>query len=163
MGNLISQLMRIPQHENPINTVQDLVEHNITIFEHDLVLDDRRNFYLRANISEWNHVAKTMVPARWDHWGCLKPQQIQICADTNGTWQFYVKHHLHGKKTHAFMKSSLLPHDLEIMPGMKHWLRSARKIWWRSERVLTAAWMPFTASMTSRNWINNEVNCLTLN
>ena len=80
--------------------------------------------YLSLNTTEWNHVANTMVPGDRGCWNGTK-----ICADINGTYEYFTKHYIHGNKTHAFIKGYLFDPDLEIMPEKKNW--------WRSEKVLT--------------------------
>ena len=79
--------------------------------------------------------------ANWCSWN-------GTCADTPGTWQYYIKYHLHGNKSHAIVKEYLSPKDLEVMPGVKNW--------WRSNK-LELGINPYGGLMTSRNWILNEV------
>ena len=134
--------MKIPVFEDGINTVQDLVKYNITIFKPIYLFDNHRDEYLRLNISEWDSVANSMISTEECYY------QTQICADINGTWDYYIKHHLHGNKTHAMIQGYLYPEDLENTPD--------KKKWWRSEKILTF-WNPYASSMTSRNWIMNEV------
>ena len=136
--------MRIPQHGPAINTIHDLVNQNITIFVEDYNFDNSRDFYLPLNTSEWDHVANTMVPADYS---CYNG--TQICSGINGTWQYFIKHHLHGNKTHAFIFEYLYPEDFEVMPEKKYW--------WRSDK-LEFGRNPYSAVPTSRNWILNEVN-----
>ena len=115
--------MKIPQFEDSINTVQDLLDNNITIFEYDYLFHSYKNWYFAfaLNNPDWNHLAETMVPANTSCW-----KGPEICADVNGTWAYYIKHHLHGKKTHAFIYASLDPYDLKVMPDKKNWWRSAK-------------------------------------
>ena len=135
--------MRIPQFD-PINTVQDLIYNNITIFEYDNMFDYMRDWYSNLNISEWDQVANTMVPAAWIVCNIS-------CADTNGTYEYFIKYHLHGNKTHAIIRGRLFKVDLEVMPEMKNW--------WRSKK-LEYAKNPYAAIPTSRNWILNEAKFL---
>ena len=86
-----------------------------------------------------------MVPADYSCWN-----GTQICADINGTWEYFLKHHLHGNKTHAMVVGYLKPFELKMMPE-KNWLRSEK-----IEYGLT----PYGALMTSRHWILNEVKYL---
>ena len=132
--------MRIPQFD-PINTVQDLVNQNITIFEYDYMFVDNRYFYLGRNTTEWDQVANNMVPAAWIYCNIS-------CEDTDGTYEHFIKHHLHGNKTHAFIKGYLWKEDLEVVPE--------RNNWWRSNK-LDFGINPYGAVPTSRNWILNEV------
>ena len=135
--------MKIPMFEDGINTVQDLVKYNITIFKPDYLFDNHRNEYKSLNISDWDNVANTMIRA-------VECNNLtHICADINGTLEYYMKHHLHGNKTHAFIDGYLFPEDFEIMPD--------KKKWWRSEKIVSF-WNSYGAGMTSRNWILNEVN-----
>ena len=133
--------MKRPQFEDPINSVKDLVDRNITIFEYDDLFENMKDVFKQHNISEWDHVANTMVPGE----GC----STNYCANKNGTYQYFIKHHLHGNNTHAFVKGYLFQTDLGVMPEKKNW--------WRSKKVL-ATTNPYDALMTSRKWILNEVN-----
>ena len=153
LGNLVTQLMKIPQFEDPINTVQDLVDHNITIFEYEYLFENQRNVYLNLKDEDWAKVVNNMVSA----------QQCGYCYDTNGTYHFYIKHHVHGNKTHAFIKGYLFDEDIELMyynPKTKRRLnmKNFNKIWWRSHKVLNDDINTYGGIMTSRNWILNEVD-----
>ena len=134
--------MRIPQFD-PINTVQDLVNQNVTIFDLDFMFDYNKEWYLDLNISEWKDVANTMVPADGSCWN-----GTQICANINGTWEYFIKYHLHGDKTHAIIAEYLYSSVLEVMTDKKNW--------WRSNK-LEFGLTPYAAVLTSRNWILNEV------
>ena len=149
--------MKSPQFEDPINTVNDLVDQNIRIFEassysssssyyDDFFIDSSYDSYMARNTPEWDYVANTMVPADYD---CGYFFETQICAKYNGTWEHLIKYHLHGNKTHAFISGYLDPRELEVMPEKKNW--------WRSEKILTDT-NPFMTVFTSRDWILNEVN-----
>ena len=84
LGSLVSQLMKIPEPGEPINSVQDLVKQNITIFEYDYLFEAMKNYLMDQNSSEWKHVAKTMVAGK----GCGS----RYCADNNDTYQYLIKH-----------------------------------------------------------------------
>ena len=143
LGNLVSQLMKIPQFEDPINTVQDLVQRNITIFESNSNLVASKTSFLKLDSSDWEHIANTMIPTDY---GCYNG--TQICTELNGTWLNMIKYHLHGNKTHAFIYGYLYPDELEVMP---------KKNWWRSDKLEIGS-NPYLGVITSRNWILNEVN-----
>ena len=128
--------MKRPQFEDPIDTLKDLVDQNITIFEYDFLFNNLRSVYLSVNTSEWDSVAQTMVPAK----------VCTYCFDTNGTYHFYMKHHVHGNRSHAFLKGYLFTEDKEVMD---------KENWWRSKKI--AYDNPYGGVMTSRNWILNEV------
>ena len=75
LGNLVGQLMRRPEDGDIINKVEDLVEHNITIFEDQQFYYNTQAILFDANITEWDHVANTMVPSlHCPHgaWGSLQ-------------------------------------------------------------------------------------------
>ena len=147
LGNLVTQLMKKPQFEDPIDTLKDLVERKITIFQQDFYLDTTKDFYYAINTSEWNYVADTMVP--FDPW-CMNG--TKICVETNGTYEFFIKYHLHGNRTHALVSGYLQSfYELEIMPY---------KSWWRSNKIELTT--PYAGVLTSRNWILNEVNIFQL-
>ena len=133
--------MKTLQFEDPLNTVKDVVDQNITIFEYDFHYEASKSFYRQQSILEWDHVANNMVAVR----GC----GVDYCANTNDTYQYMIKHHVFGNRTHAFIKGYLYRTDLGVMPEKKNW--------WRSEKVLTDD-SPYTGLITSRKWILNEVN-----
>ena len=145
LGNLVSQLMKIPQFEDPINTVQNVVDNNITIFMEKRLFDNRKSFYFLQKTTQWDHVANRMVPA--------EVCSTNNCSNINGTYDFYVKHHLHGNKTHAIIRGILHQRDLKVMPEKKNW--------WRSNK-LDYGKNPYGGLTTSRNWILNEVKFFTL-
>ena len=66
------------------------------------------------------------------------------CADTNGTYQYLIKHHVFGNRTHAFIKGYLYNTDLEVIHNKKNW--------WRSEEAISKD-NHYLGLMTSRNWI----------
>ena len=138
--------MRIPQPGDTINNVQDLLKHNVTIFEYDYLLESYRDWYLDLNISEWDHVANTMVPADYSCYNGTR-----ICAEVNGTWENFIKYKLHGNRTHAFIVGYLGVYELEVMPEKRNW--------WRSNKLEFGS-NPYAGLLTSRNWILNEVNFL---
>ena len=146
LGNLVTQLMRKPQFEDPINTVNDLVDRNITLTQIDLFFDGDQYFYLRVNTTEWDHVANTMVPVKY----CGYP--VEFCLGYNSTHQYFIKHYVHGNKTHAFVDDYLSSNDLEVIPGKNNW--------WRSEMVNPYINWPYACIMTSKDWILNEVKIL---
>ena len=82
LGNMVTQLMKIPQLDDPINTPKDLEKSNITIFKEYYIFDNHKMWYSSVNTSEWNYLANTMVPADYS---CLKG--TPICAEINGTWE----------------------------------------------------------------------------
>ena len=141
LGNLVSQIMKSPQFEDPINTVKDLVERNITVFQYESALASTKRSYLHYNISEWSHVANNMIPAR-QCWGTIE------CLMENGSYPNYIKYHVHGNRTHAFVKGYLWNSDLWAFPD--------KKKWWRSNMVISFI-NPYSSHITNRTWIFNEV------
>ena len=133
--------MKKPQFEDPIDSVKDLVEQNITIIEKSSLFLNYREFYLYQNTSEWTHVANNMIP--YQNCG----EETETCLGQNDSMQFYIKHHVHGNKTHAFIKMYLFNADYAVIPTKKDWYRS------RELGILN----PFGAQLTSNNWILNEV------
>ena len=108
------------------------------------MFENYREFFFSVNNSDWDHVAKNMVPA--DYW-CTNG--ATICSERPFTWEFYIKHYLHGNRTHAILKGYLTSYDLAVMPE--------KKSWWRSKKIEYGL-NPYGAVLTSRNWILNEVN-----
>ena len=145
--------MKVPQFEDPIDTLGDLVDQNITIFQRDLLFEHYKdlfyvfNNYSWVNTSEWEWIADTMVPAS----DCL---EIEGCADINGTMEYFMKYHVHGNKTHAFILSYLYQDYFMVMPD--------KSKWYRSQSINSYFGNPFVTVMTSRNWILNEVNSFIL-
>ena len=99
--------MRIPQFV-PINTVHDLVNQNVTVIEYYRKFNDSRSFYLGVNTSDWDNVANTLVPVSSYYCCCCSPDDLYT------TWQYFIKYHVHGNKTHAFLKGFLTEDDLEV-------------------------------------------------
>ena len=134
--------MKKPQYEEPIDTVKDLVEQNRTLFREEYYFSSLKKAFLEQNTSEFTHIAKYMIPTN-ETCG-----DVITCLKTNDSWAFYVKHHVHGNRTHAFFKSYLFNYDLGIIPS--------KKDWYRSKESLSVS-NPFTTRLTSSKWILNEV------
>ena len=63
MGNLVTQLMKKPQYEDPIDTARLLVEQNITLLVDNRVSDNYKSHFLSLNNSIWNEVADLGKPS----------------------------------------------------------------------------------------------------
>ena len=92
-------------------------------------------------MSEWKDIANNMVPVK-------RCSFNSTCQNINGTWPFYVKHHVHGNRTHAFIKGYLFNSDYDIIPNKKDWYRSKEP----ADPNLS-----YSGQMSSTNWILNEV------
>ena len=139
--------MKSPEFADPIETVEDLVNRNITVFQHAHSFNSTKNFWLYRqdlghDISAWTHVANNMVPAST----CYGTTE---CLMRNGSYPNFIKYHVHGNRTHAFVKSYLFNSDLWAFPD--------KKKWWRSKKVLSFN-NPYGGHITNRSWIFNEVN-----
>ena len=133
--NLLTEMFR-PRFENPIDSVQDAVDRNITVFEHQYNYHGLKADLMALNITEWTSLAERMVPLSYDE------------------YDYYIEHYIHGNRTetsggtHAFMQSHLFPPDLAIAPADK---------WWRSFDKLPGK-NPYAGYLTDKKWILNEVD-----
>ena len=60
MGDLISNVLMPPMYEDPVNSVNDLVEKNITVFDYQRTAN-RTWIHLKSlQTTEWNTVADNM-------------------------------------------------------------------------------------------------------
>ena len=126
-----------PRFEDPIDSALDVVENNITVFEHYYWFGGLKWSLLELNSSEWTAIANNMVPVKnWDE------------------YNYYTKHYIHGNRTetsggtHAFMRAYLFGSDLAIAPADK---------WWRSFDKQPGR-NPYNGFLTNKKWIHNEVN-----
>ena len=79
----MTELVRETEYENPINSLQDLMERNITILlTNVLYFDNFRDFYLSLNTPEWDYVANNMVLPTKDCWNGTRIP-INICSKTS--------------------------------------------------------------------------------
>ena len=150
LGNLISSLMRIPQFEDPIDTVKDLVDQNITIFSDRRMFQNLKEKFKNAHSTDWLQLSETMVETTPCGGLYATPKS---CAEFNKSNENYIKYKVHGNKTHAFIQGYLTSMNFEVIHREKNW--------WRSEKVFTDS-SPYGGVMTSRNWILNEVKDITL-
>ena len=60
LGNLVSQVMRQEEFEDPIDTVSDLVDRNIIVLESSPVYNKLKNDILQLGSTEWTAVAHKM-------------------------------------------------------------------------------------------------------
>ena len=136
--NLLTEMFR-PRFEDPIDSAKDVLEKNITVFEHQYfyVGTITTLLNLNSNSSEWTHIAENMVPVKdWDE------------------YNYYTKHYIHGNRTetsggtHAFLGPYLGKYDLAIAPADK---------WWRSFEKLPGM-NPYAGYLTNKKWIHNEVD-----
>ena len=155
MGDLISGFMIEPSFEDPIDSAEDLVNNNITLFANSefRVFESLKDHLLSLNISEWTIAAENMINAT----DCASyPQRDEDqCSEIIGLFQYYIKYHLLGNGTHAFLthylrKSDIYPDDL--FGFSKKW----KQKWWRSKETLPGA-SPYGGYYTNRKWVLNEV------
>ena len=82
--------------------------------------------------------------------------ELNECLNRNSSYEYFVKHHVHGNRTHAFIEGYLFRTNLYLIPNKKNW--------WRSENIETEEFSnKYSGVLTSRNWILNEVNLIQLN
>ena len=121
-----------PRFEDPIDSAQDAVDRNITIFTHQFFYPSSKVDMLSINSSDWTHIAETMVPVNWDE------------------YENYTRDFIHGNGTHAFIRSYLSSGDLAIAPAEK---------WWRSSEKIPGDY-PWGGYLSAKNWMLNEVRII---
>ena len=164
LGNLISQVMKNQQYEAPVDTVQDLLDRNITILVHSDNFEKLKSEILKLNVPEWTKVANMMryyeidccCPAavemsptyksmwfcqpdyaqlRYDYGLCRDPKGINNYEIANECYTFNIKYHVDGNFSHAFLKSRL-----DNTMDFNKWNDSNSLIpkqkWWRSKETL---------------------------
>ena len=68
-----------PRFEDPIDSAQDVVDRNITIYELEYFYQGLKVGLLSLNSSEWTHIAETMVPVKdWDEWDYYTEHYILV-------------------------------------------------------------------------------------
>ena len=106
MCNILSTILR-PNFEDPLDTAQQLVDNNITIY-FPPGFDAWKNFLSQSNISEYNKLAETMIIAKdWDE------------------FDYYSEHYVIGEGTYARVVGYLYPFELDM------------GTWWRSEEKIS--------------------------
>ena len=122
--------MMRPRFEDPIDTAKDMMDNNITLFEHEYYYSSIKQFLLNLDIPEYTFIAENMVSVKdWDE------------------FHYYTEHYIHGSGTHAFLLGSLGYNNLQIAPMEK---------WWKSSEIVPGM-NPYGSYLSSRNWIMNEV------
>ena len=171
--------MKNPQYEAPVDTVQDLLDRNITILVHSDNYEKVRSDILKLNVPEWIEVANMM---RYYEEDCCCPASefasksfdigylcewvrnyTDICRDPRGIinnemakdcYTFNMKYHVDGNFSHALLKSRL-----DGMLEYNRWNDSKSLIpkqkWWRSKETLPS--YPYHGFQTHKDWILNEV------
>ena len=141
--------MKLPQFEDPINNVKDIVDNNITVFTKLGAFFE--TMLLFETESEWQdnilNAGNKFVVAM----NCDNPS-VEICLQNNESYYYYIHQYVHADRTHAFVKEYLDHEDLKIVPE--------KKKWWRSEKVFADGRTPYRGLITSRDWILNEVNIM---
>ena len=122
--------MMRPRFEDPIDTAKDMMDNNITLFEHQYYYPSRKEFLLNLEIPEYKFIAENMVSVKDDD-----------------EYLYYVEHFIHGSGTHAIMNRNLDYNDLQIAPMEK---------WWKSSESLPGR-NTYSSYLSRRNWIMNEV------
>ena len=145
LGNMVIEGMRKPSFEESIDTVEDLVKYNLTLLM-SIRNEEFKHALLKLNITAWTHVGNNMESAERCARSIRHPT-VEECSKMNGTFEYYVKHHVHGNRTHAFINKNLLSDIFKIKPH--------KKDWWRSQPLNIS--YPFSSLLTAKNWILNEV------
>ena len=123
--------MMRPRFEDPIDTAKDMMDNNITVFEHEYYFSASKQYLLGLDIPEYTYIAENMVSVKdWDEY-----------AD-------FAKHYIHGSGTHAFSMGSLTSADLETAPMDQ---------WWKSSESVPETTSNYKSYLSRRNWILNEV------
>ena len=121
--------MMRPRFEDPIDTAKDMMDNNITLYEHEYYYPSWKQFLLDLDIPEYTFIAENMVSVKdWDE------------------YHQYVEHYIHGSGTHAFLHGNLGYNNLQIAPMEK---------WWKSSEIVPGN--SYSSYLSGRNWIMNEV------
>ena len=122
--------MMRPRFEDPIDTAKDMVDNNITLFEHEYVYPSTKQYLLSLgqDVPEYKIIAENMISIE------------------GRKWTSAVKKYIHESGTHAFMYGYLGYDELQIAPIEK---------WWKSSEVIPAN--SYGSFLSSRNWNLNEV------
>ena len=122
--------MMRPRFEDPIDTVKDMMDNNITLFVHQYTYHSNKESLLHLDIPECTFIAENMVSVK-DFY----------------EFYYYVEHYIHGSGTHASMQGNLEYDDLQIASMEK---------WWKSSEILPGD-NSYGSYLSRRNWIMNEV------
>ena len=119
-----------PRFEDPIDTAQDLVDNNITVFDFEGLILQRKRALFEFNITEYTTIAENMVSVKdWD--------EYYQFIDTN----------IMEAGTHAIMDGYISYSLRELYPMEK---------WWKSKEVIPLG-NPYGTYSTNRKWIFLEV------
>ena len=130
--NILTSILR-PNFEEPIDTVKQLVEKNITLYFWPMA-EDNRQFLIDSQIPEYKILGENAIMTdTYDQF-----QDITAIAIAEGT---------HAQMTH-FVDSI----DLEIAEEN----HPEGKGWYRSKEFITGK-IPFAGYLTSKKWHLNEV------
>ena len=164
--------MRNPQNEDPVNSVKDLINRNISVLEHSNIYDSKRKQILELNSTDWSIVAENMrfyeddccctnstpvVMAQpfcqpeykellYMVGFCRNPEVINDNELEGGCHTHSIRNLIHGNRTHALVKPFLDQFDFLIAPEEE---------WWRSKEYLPM--YPYSGFKVSTDWILKEV------
>ena len=125
-----------PRYEDPIDTVKDMVEKNITVFEHWMRYASLKDSLLELNVPEYTIIAENMVSTGGD--------TVTEGWQTFKDWMVYYVGEL---GTHAVIRGAV---DY-VMNG-----HISSKGWWKSEETIPGR-NSYAGFPTSRKWLLNEV------
>ena len=115
-----------PRFEDPIDTVKDMMDNNITLFRVDYGYQSLKEVLLSLDIPEYTFIAENMVSITWDE------------------REYYMEHYIHGSGTHAVMTSSLDYDELKIgewwksseyVPGVSNYVNWLSNRNWKMNEV----------------------------
>ena len=105
MCNILTTILR-PNFDDPLDTAQQLVDNNITLY-FGPGYESWKYWLSSRSIPEYNKLAETLIITKdWDE------------------FNYYSEHHVIGKGTHAMLIGYLTPHELE----MGRWWRSKERL-----------------------------------
>ena len=61
LGNLVSQVITTPQFEDSIETVEDFLKQNMTLFSYRSSFESRKKWLLSLNDTLWTQVVDNMA------------------------------------------------------------------------------------------------------
>ena len=121
-----------PRFEDPIETAQDLIDRNITIFERNSSYDYNRGAFEVQGIPEYK----------------ILGERMERIGDWDDYW-YYVDHHVIGNGTHALFAPFLTRGHLMAAPMEK---------WWRSKEIISWRSLPYHQHFSGREWKFNEAS-----
>ena len=131
--------MMRPRFEKPVDTAQDMVDRNITLFEFWYYYPSRKDRLESLNIPEYSTIAENMILTDENQYHYTE-------------YYHFVEKYIHEAGTHAIIMGYLDYYVLQVAPMHK---------WWKSSETVPLG-MRHGGYITDRNWILNEEYALNI-